>query len=818
LYAKVALPLPFNPIYTYAVPERLAEGVRPGTRVLVPLGRRLQTGYVLELAASPDFDSERIKPVNDVLDPFPLLTGELLDFCARLADYYVASIGETLRAALPPGINLAGQTCFRLSGEETPVDAKLSPLRKRLLRLLAEHPDVGLRWLKQQLRRKSLYHDLHYLLERGLIVAEERIGKGRLSPRREPWLRLPPAQSRAELEEAIAARRRRPAQTAILQLLAAEESVSRRDLLSRFSPAPLKQLLADDLVELFEREIVPEKPLLDTDPQVLSIILNREQEEALVAIGETLATRGFQALLLQGVTGSGKTQVYLEAIRKVVAAGKQALVLVPEISLTPQIAARFHAFFGDRVCLIHSRLSDRQRYDAWLGIRRDEYDVVVGARSAVFAPLSRPGLIVVDEEHDASFKQFDPAPRYHARDAALLRGSRLRVPVLLGTATPSLETHYNVEQGRYRHLQLPRRTGVQTRPQIELVDMKQVWRELTGDTVKMFSNRFLSGLMDTLERGEQAIILQNRRGFASWQQCLDCGTIVKCSNCDITLTYHKTDQALRCHYCGFARQPLERCPECDARRLEFFGTGTQQVEEQLRELFPRHPILRMDQDTTRRPDAYNAMVKAFNAGDYDILLGTQSVAKGHDFPRVTFVGVVNADTELSLPDFRAQERSFQLMTQVAGRGGRAQLPGRVVIQTFRPENSALAFVQADDMAGFLAEEAEARRQLNYPPFSRLALLTVKSSRQEECRRAAEGLRPQLQAALGKLQLLGPAPAPIQRIWREYRYHYIIKSARAGDPNGRKLRDAVRGALEYFNRRLRTDDTYLTVTIDPLSLM
>jgi primosomal protein N' (replication factor Y) len=786
--------------------------------VLVTLGQRLQTGYVLELLNEPDYDSSKIKPISDTLDPFPLFTPETLRFCRQVADYYVASIGETLRCALPPGINFAGRMVFRLS-EQPPAELpRLSPLRKRLLQAVREHPDTGIRYLSQQVRRKSINHDLRFLLDHGLITGVEELKGRKLATRKELYLRLSSGLSGDQLEEAIASRRRRPAQVASLKRLSELETISRRNLLQLHSLSPLRSLLEDGLLEQYERDIDTGSPHHASDTSVLDISLNREQKQALSALMAAHRSGEFKAFLLQGVTGSGKTQVYLEAIKQVVENGKQALVLVPEISLTPQIVARFNAFFGDRVIVMHSRLSDRQRYDAWLGIRQDKYDVVVGVRSAVFAPLERIGMIVVDEEHDSSFKQFDPAPRYNARDAALLRGRDLGVPVLLGSATPALETYHNVAAGRLTRLLLPERTGAHSHPEIELIDMKEVWRETSGDTVKMFSNKFISGLLNTLERGEQAIILQNRRGYSSWQQCVACGTVAQCPNCDITLTYHKTDQVLRCHYCGHSRTPLTSCEECGSGKLEFFGTGTQQVEEQLQSLFPEHRLLRMDQDTTRSPDAYNSMIAAFNANEYDILLGTQSVAKGHDFPRVTFVGVVNADTELALPDFRAQERTFQLLTQVAGRAGRADLPGRVIIQTFRPENRALQQVQADDMEAFLTGEAETRRQLNYPPFSRLGLLTIKATDRDGCRLAAEAILPYLQKGLGNMQLLGPAPAPIQKIWREYRYHYIVKSARTSDPNGVRLRQLLRGALDQFNRLRRSDDSYLTITVDPLSLM
>ncbi len=818
MFVRVALPLPFNPIYTYSVPAELMSQVLPGARVLVTLGSRLQTGYVLELLDRPDYDSSKIKPISDTLDPFPLFTPETLHFCRQVADYYVASIGETLRCALPPGINFAGRMVFRLS-EQSPAELpRLSPLRKRLLQALREHPDTGIRYLSRQVRRKSINNDLRFLLDHGLITATEELKGRSLARRKEACLRLPSGLSDDRIEDAIAELRRRPAQVSILKRLSEFGVVPRRELLQLHSLPPLRSLLESGFVEQFDRELDSVAPSHSSDTSVLDISLNREQKQALSTLVAAQQSGEFKAFLLQGVTGSGKTQVYLEAIKRVVENGRQALVLVPEISLTPQIVARFNAFFGTRVIVMHSRLTDRQRYDAWLGIRQDKYDVVVGVRSAVFAPLERIGMIVVDEEHDSSFKQFDPAPRYNARDAALLRGRDLGVPVLLGSATPALETHHNVAAGRLTRMLLPERTGAHSHPVIELIDMKEVWRETAGDTVKMFSNRFVSGLLDTLERGEQAIILQNRRGYSSWQQCVSCGTVVQCPNCDITLTYHKTDLELRCHYCGHSRTPLSRCDECGSGKLEFFGTGTQQVEEQLHSLFQQHTILRMDQDTTRSPDAYNAMIAAFNAGEYDILLGTQSVAKGHDFPRVTFVGVVNADTELALPDFRAQERTFQLLTQVAGRAGRAELPGLVVIQTFRPENRALQQVQADDMEVFLTGEAETRRLLNYPPFSRLGLLTIKATDREGCRLAAEALLPFLQKNLGNMQLLGPAPAPIQKIWREYRYHYIVKSARNSDPNGTRLRQLLRGALDQFNRLRHSDDSYLTITVDPLSLM
>jgi len=790
-------------------------------RAVVPLGKRTLTGYVLEISSQPDLDPQRFKPINDLPDHEPLLIPEVINLCSRLARYYVASLGEMLRSALPPGINYTGRQAFRLNPDREN-DSELEQLtleRREILEVLRRHPGITDRYVARLVRKPGVRYDLHYLLRHGWIKAREEMRGRTPEPRREIWYRLPEAVSPAEMKAQIAAfPRRRKAQLAILEFLLRGGAQSRKDLLSRFNASPLRKLLADGLVEEFSREVREGERPGFLDPRVHHITLNAEQQAVLNELSRALDKGGFAPFLLRGVTGSGKTQVYLEIIRKVVEQGKNALVLVPEISLTPLIVGRFKAFFPGVVEVLHSGLSERRRYEAWWSVRRGKARVVVGARSAVFAPLENLGIIIVDEEHDPSFKQFDPAPRYHARDAAVYRASLLGIPILLGSATPSLESWWNARSGRYRLLELPRRVESRPRPEVLLVDMREEQKRLTGKTVRIFSDTFIRELVDTLDRDEQAIILQNRRGFSTYLQCLDCGELEQCPHCDVTLTYHKRFGNLKCHYCGFSKELSTTCVHCGSSRVQLFGTGTQKVEEELHRMFPELPILRMDQDTTRAPGSYEKMVSAFNEGHYRILLGTQSVAKGHDFPRVTFVGVVNAETELGFPDFRAHERTFSLLTLVAGRAGRAERPGRVVIQTYRPENPSIAHAVRQDHAGFVSEELEMRRRLNYPPYSRLALLTIKGPERTDARNAAERLLPRVQEIRGPLQVLGPTPAPIQKIWREYRFHLLLKSSRENDPGGAYLRKVVLELHRWFLKHLERRGVYLTVNLDPMSLL
>jgi len=541
-------------------------------------------------------------------------------------------------------------------------------------------------------------------------------------------------------------------------------------------------------------------------PPHTEIPLNSAQAEALEAIGEAITEAGFKPFLLHGVTGSGKTEVYLRAIATALARGRQALLLVPEIGLTPQLVARFRSWFQKqpvRLAVFHSGLNDGERYDAWRSTAAGEIDVVIGVRSAIFAPLDRLGLIIVDEEHDASYKQGEGF-RYHARDLALLRGQMQGATVVLGSATPALTTFQRAADGQLTCLQLPERAAGRPLPEVTLVNLV----EFPG--AGPLSPPLLEALAATLGSGEQALLLLNRRGYAPFLLCHECGASCRCPNCEITLTYSKVERALRCHYCDFHQQPPDTCPRCGGQQLLPEGVGTERLEETLAEAFPQARIARMDRDTTSRKGAHGRLVEGMNAGAFDILIGTQMIAKGHDFGAVTLVGVLNADAPLNLPDFRSAERVFALLSQVAGRAGRGERPGKVLIQTFAPEHYALELVARHDYHGFAAVELAQRRALGYPPFGHLINLVLAGNDERQVTAAAGNLAAQLAKDGDAVEVLGPAPCLLRKLRGRSRTQILLKSPRR--PELRRL--LSRGVAGY---RLPGGVT-LTVDIDPLDMM
>ncbi|MBV9746620.1 MAG: primosomal protein N', partial [Acidobacteriia bacterium] len=537
--------------------------------------------------------------------------------------------------------------------------------------------------------------------------------------------------------------------------------------------------------------------------------LNLPQQAAFEEIRSAVQQKQFHIFLLHGVTGSGKTEVYLNAIETALELGRSALLLVPEIALTPAVAGQFLTRFGDRVAILHSAFTDVERSGQWRRIRSGAASVVVGTRSGVFAPVSNLGLIVVDEEHDGSYKQ-EEAPRYHGRDVAIVRAQAAGACVVLGSATPSLESRYNVERGKYTLLELPGRIEQRPLPTVKLIDMRQEFLETRKQAV--FSRQLLDAVTQRLESREQTIILLNRRGFSSFVACRACGERIQCINCSVTLTFHKRDYRLLCHYCGYAQKVPSLCAKCSSEHLYFLGLGSERVEEELHHAFGAARIARLDRDTVSGKRQYEQILRDFREGSYDILVGTQMIAKGHDIPNVTLVGVVSADIGLGMPDFRAAERTFQLLTQVAGRAGRGSIPGTVLVQTVNPDHYAVRLAAAHDYQGFYEKELAFRRALHYPPFSAMANVLVRSEQREAALRMSSELGMLVTPPPEKLRVLGPAEAPVPRLKNEYRYQFLIKSA------SRKALNGLLQQIRCFARDHKWGATALVIDVDPLSLM
>jgi len=825
LLADVALPLPVERLYTYAVPGEYAGALAVGSRVLVPLGGQRLVGYVAAVARREP--PRGLKPVLDLIDEAPLLDEDLVRFCGRLAEHYLCSLGEVLKAALPPGINGSVQSWYEEQADPAlrrPL--RMTPQREALLRLVRERGVVSRAWLARELAG-AFHHDLNQLLAAGHLARRDSLaGERRRAPvRRLLVLAHAPGspEFRAQLQER---ERRAPRQAALMRLLAGtgDGRVERAEAASQgWSAVVIRALLQAGVLREEEERAAP-ACAYDLDASVRDLTLSAEQEAVAEEVAAHLPGPGrrpgrFQPFLLRGVTGGGKTQVYLELARRAREAGCGVLVLVPEIALTPQIVARFQGYLGQEVAVVHSQLAGAQRFAIWQSLREGSTRLVIGARSALFAPIRRLGLIVVDEEHESSFKQAEPAPRFYARDAAVLRAQMAGIPVLLGSATPSLESWWNARQGRYRLLELPERVGGRPLPRVEIVDMRREREELAGrgDTQRHFSRVLIRALLETRSAGRQAILLQNRRGHSPWLQCPACGEVLHCPRCDVTLVWHRSTGQCHCHLCGLELATPEQCPACRGAALSFLGAGTQKIEEELADLLPDVRLLRMDRDTTQRRGAYIRMVRDFNAGRFEVLLGTQAVAKGLDFGSVTLAAVIHADTALNLQDFRAREWGFQLVSQLAGRSGRGEEPGRVVVQTLSPEHPVLRQAAAHDYLAFAEAELEARRHAGYPPFTRLCRLVLKSTDEGLAERACRRLYREVPRPAG-VGALNPGPAPVRMVRREFRFHLLLRSRREQDPAGRRLREAALACREHFLKHVKERDLTLIVDMDPQGVM
>ena len=780
-YLEVAVASPIATTLTYAVPlHASSRRPLPGSRVLVPLGNRQVTGYVLATpAALPEGGTYAVRPITDLLDPAPLFPAAMVPFFRWLADYYQYPIGEIIKAALPAG--LAPQ-----SGRRVVLTEKGRPVLQG--RPEAEWPGPWFaRFLEEgrleatatrRLWRTKVRREIERWAEQGLVEIVETLSTDTVKVKKELCLRL------AEPGGSPAGARLKPSEEKTLALVRAmitEEAnlpwLTAREVAQRYpgSRKALGPLAEQGLLTLAERPVYRdpfgEQPPCSPVPRQLT----DEQLAALAALAPALKARRFAPFLLHGVTGSGKTEVYLQAAALTLAQGRGVLVLVPEIALAAQLEGNFLSRFGDRVAILHSGLSAGERFDQWQRIAAGSATVVIGARSALFAPLADPGLIIVDEEHDGAYKQEDTF-RYQARDAAVMRASLGRAVVLLGSATPAITSFYHASTGKYRLLSLTKRVADRAMPQVRVVDLKEV--PTVSGRPPLFSPQLLAEVKETFRSGDQSLIFLNRRGFANLMLCRDCGHTLECSHCHVSLTLHQRSGRLLCHYCGFAMKSESLCPHCHSGGLTAMGFGTERIEAELRRLLPEARIARLDRDTATSRERYLAILKAVHQREIDILVGTQMITKGHHFPHVTLVGVVWADAGLGIPDYKAGERTFQLLTQVFGRAGRGEKPGRVVVQTYHPGHYSIATAENHDYSGLYAEEIRTRQALAFPPFTRLVNIRIEGPRQQEVEKVALHLgRLAREEALGsRIKVMGPAPAPITKVRDLFRWQLLLKGA------------------------------------------
>jgi primosomal protein N' (replication factor Y) (superfamily II helicase) len=847
LFCDVALAVPLDMVFTYAIPPGMEPVV--GGRVLVPFRQQRMSGIVVDLHdRPPQVNASQIKKVIEALDLAPVLDEHLLKLGKWIADYYLAPVGEVFRTTLPLSaefkrtitycITDEGRMALHLAGMSgSPARSKRTPEQQliefRVLDYLTEREIVregNLRGatrvskslLSGMVRKKwiaredvSEARDAARSVKVAVLAAEER---AETSPTPDPStsLKAGSRDARRHTNPATSAKVTKlneNQQTLIDALAASGGRVPVETLRGLDVPrTTLSTLVRRGFVELVDepQEFTVSVPKLKPRQSPFEFEFSAAQKAALGKIGEAVASRKFAGLLLHGITGSGKTAVYLACMRQVLEQGRSSILLVPEIGLTPAVAADLHQVFGDEVAILHSGLSDAERAEQWHRIRRGEARVVVGTRSAVFAPVSDLALVIVDEEQDSSYKQ-EETPRYHARDVAVMRAKMAGATVVLGSATPSLESYYNAKKNKYALVELPDRVERRPLPEVEIVDMRQEFQE-TGQE-QVISRKLAEEIRERLEKKEQVMVLLNRRGYSPVVLCRACGKTLQCKNCAVSMTHHKREHKMECHYCGQVERIPDKCAHCGSEYVYFVGTGSEKLEELLHGMFPQARIGRLDRDTVRGREDFEHALNALNEGALDILVGTQMIAKGHDIHGVTLVGVVGADMALGLPDFRAAERTFQLLTQVAGRAGRGSSPGKVILQTYFQDHYAVQFAARHDFAGFYEKELQFRAWMHYPPYSAIANVLIRSEKLDEALKWSGELGRWFEKTRHEgIRVLGPAAAPITRLKRDYRYHFILKS-----PSREKMNALLRAMLAEAAAR-KIPRTQVIVDVDAVWLM
>ena len=802
---EVAIGLPVSKTFHYRIPERMRESIQAGMRVLVPFKGRKVTGFTLDLLDHPPPGvEEKLKDLEDLLDEAPLVDRPMLQFCRWISDYYLHPLGEVIKTSLPPGLHLKSE--FYLSPTQAGMDRlstdALVPIQQKVLTEIQRHRQMTLKSLLKKFSGEISRAQLFSWKKQGLLELEVGIMPTLIKPKFERVL---------QFKEGISDQPISKKQLDILRWLEKKREAPYSELRKQFkSPSKaIRSLEEGGWVSVFRKESFRElsvcfelKPYPKPEP-------TSHQRSVLDALSKGIHSQRFSPFLLYGVTGSGKTEIYLRAIEEVLAQGKETLVLVPEISLTPQLLSRFKDRFGNNLGLLHSGLGAGERYDQWRRVWRGDVKIAIGARSAIFAPFRKLGMIIVDEEHDPSYKQEEKL-KYHARDLAVVRAKQADATLLLGSATPSLESFHNAKEGRFTLLSLPERVEGKPLPKVEVVDVKK------GEG--LLSERVREALQRTLRDKKQSLLFLNRRGFANFILCPDCGLTFKCPNCSVTLTHHLRVRLLQCHYCEYRVPAPGDCPRCGSHRLRGVGIGTERLETEIRTLFPDVQVERMDSDTTAHKRAHQQILKKLESGQIDILIGTQMIVKGHDFPNVTFVGVVSADTSLHFPDFRSSERTFQLLTQVAGRAGRGDTRGEVIIQTLNPDHYSILRATEHDFVGFYQEEIGFRKALDYPPFTRLINFRLAGNSEKKTQVAAEALG-QLGDALLKqdyrkgIEILGPSVAPFPKMRGRYRFHMLAKGK-----NSRWLHQFARNVILQSEDFTKGKGVTLEVDVDPVFIL
>jgi len=821
LFIEVSLSLPLTKHLHYRIPEHLISSVEVGKRVLVPLGKRRVTGYVVDTVSKSDISE--IREIIDVLDEQPLFTPHHLTFYRWISDYYFFPLGEVIKTALPSNINIESKQVISLTekGRNT-LDTKDSLPGLDILQLLNQKKTMSFTTLQRSHRGRGFRALLRQLERKEFITREIKQNRSAATVKKERWIRMTEEGHRllssGELFNPL--KKKAPKQASLLEVLGEKKEISLTALQKELGPCyhlvdslTAKGLITSELREVYRDPLKDEELAGEKVPQP-----NAKQRAIIEQIKRGVASGKYAPFLLHGVTGSGKTEIYLKVIEEALRLGREALVLVPEISLTPQLVNRFRARFGDAIVLLHSRLSTGERYDGWRRIQKGKVKLAIGTRSAIYAPFEHLGIIIVDEEHDASYKQEEKL-RYNARDLALVRAQIDNAVVVLGSATPSLESYYNTQGGKLTLLTLTERVEGRPLPSIEVVDMKEEYSK-TKDKTPELSNRMKEALKERITQKQQSLLFLNRRGFAPCIICWECGHVFGCPNCSVSLIHHQREKCLQCHYCSYEIPTPDLCPQCGGIRLQLVGWGTERLEEEVKSLLPDAHVERMDRDTTRGKWGHTKVLKRFTSAPKGVLIGTQMIAKGHDIPGVTLVGVISADSSLNFPDFRSSERTFQLLTQVAGRAGRGAIPGEVIIQTFNPHHYSIRASQQQSFSFFYEEEMKFREELKYPPFSRLINFKLEGTSKTKTADCADRLGALAQALWKKgsryqkeVEILGPSTSPWEKMKGKYRYQMLLK----GFPRT-TLRSFASQLLHQIPQLVKGSGVAFYVDVDPVSLL
>lgn len=819
-YAEVVIDMQtqkLDRIFHYRIPSGMSEKLEVGMRVIVPFGPRTMDGYVVGFTDVPEV--ENLKNIIEIRNPDEFINKDLMSLALWLAEKYMCSKADALRCMMPAKVGKRTQWISKIENTDLFLDQlvfSLSPIERNIYHLLTEKGTLSLGALKKQYGAKAANLAINKLKELKIARISGEI-KTTINKNYEKILGL--GIYNEPLDAVIdKLSKKAPRQAQVLSLLKNSENLTLHDVTQKTgaSQATVRDMIKKGLLFARERE-VRRNPYEVKEDEIRSapLQLNQEQAQALDAISSAISAQKHETFLLHGVTGSGKTEVYLQAIAKCLDMGRQAIVLVPEISLTPQTVERFKSRFGDQVAVLHSRLSDGERYDEWRMVKTGQVQIVIGARSAVFAPFANLGLVILDEEHETSYKQEDN-PKYHAREAAITRAKITGAAVVLGSATPSVECYTRALAGRYRILNLTKRVMSRPLPEVKIVDLRE---EIGAGNRSIFSKELVGSIQEVIGRKEKVMLFLNRRGYSTFVVCRECGFVLRCPRCSISLTLHTGHNHMRCHYCDYMRDIPSRCPQCGSNTIRHFGIGTQRVEQEVKKAFPEATVVRMDMDTTGKKGDHEKILGAFKEGKIDILVGTQMIAKGLDFPDVTLVGVITADTALNLPDYRSAERTFQLLAQVAGRAGRGELPGKVIVQTYNPEHYSVITAAQHDYDAFYYQEMKVRELLGYPPYSSLIRILIHGTEENTVIRAAEEMGRKLSFHGGQYLLgvedpvLGPAPAPISKIKNRYRWQLILRGKKAGS-----LREVYQKALKEFKKTEYPGDLVVSADVDPVSII